>query len=1048
MDISPVFMMKTIVLIRAITRIRPFLWALLTWAICPSQAAAPPSWQGPGIGLPAANPGNLDFLPGQLAGTCFSRVSNFTNTSDPEGFVIAFFDTRDPIGEGAVPGNLWRTDSNVPATGPFYRYHGDQLRAKNIGEVFGVCVSRENNPDIWVSGTSAYASDASSWDPSLAPNNTLPAAPAQRGLVYRIDGTTGAPVDVVALNTAPIASGIRPAELGNLCWDRSDDGTDWVYVSNLNDGLIYRLEAQNLQGSQLTFDHGVDGLPNESLPVVADVPATEFTPDNRFVWGVQIRPSDGRLFYAVWNGAGVDSEVWSVDLDASTGAFLPATAQRELTVPLYSSYRYPIASLSFGADGNTLYAAERGHRGRNYDAAHVNRILEWTFDPSGPSWDLDPQITSTPTHKYYLGAAFQGQNSAGGVQPDCNGNLWVTGNFYSGTSVPGYVYGAQRIPNGGNFATVPEQQGSTSIWIDYNDDSTKVEKYAIGALAMWKPCACMNIDVEEIDCPDELDQDYQITLNVTNLIDRTATIGWLRPCPQADLPAGAVTTTPTPSSLFNLNNPIGQNQSTTIPFTIGQSLGGHKVYFTLTLFDDRMEECCTEKFCIDVPPCDCAEILKQEVVSEQLANGDVKHTITLTVRNMTHLSANPYPFYFVTVPPQPGFVTFDAVPNPNPILPGNVGTATFCYLCPLIQQPCPDKIQTLVGFHDSFIENCCSIEVCIELNPVGKVVEKDTCNITPQVAILCFDADRNEWYTNIRATICNNFCEERTYDLDGKVLQGAPPSMVITGPAQVGPIPPGGCRTVDFRISGQFQSGQQANYEIIFTPTDGGPPLICGGTVVNSPDPVKFVDDNPGGIRINAARNDVVTISYIIENSGDVEADIPLDVSSQFGAFLVSVNSAAPEHLTDFTVVTVPANSSRVVKVQIRLADPTRRDLPAFVDLDLVRLDGALISGVSTSVMVEPLPDGAGKVRCVGCKAIQTGDPAMPISYRLTIEVLSPSATVQVEQTATLERWSATLIRSTSNGPAESELTFPQGLHEIYIDHPGSWHCFFRTISE
>ena len=127
MDISPVFMMKTIVLIRAITRIRPFLWALLTWAICPSQAAAPPSWQGPGIGLPAANPGNLDFLPGQLAGACFSRVSNFTNTSDPEGFVIAFFDTRDPIGEGAVPGNLWRTDSNVPAKRKFLAVNPDQL---------------------------------------------------------------------------------------------------------------------------------------------------------------------------------------------------------------------------------------------------------------------------------------------------------------------------------------------------------------------------------------------------------------------------------------------------------------------------------------------------------------------------------------------------------------------------------------------------------------------------------------------------------------------------------------------------------------------------------------------------------------------------------------------------------------------------------------------------------------------------------------------------------------------------------------------------------
>jgi|TARA_B110000305_G_scaffold81691_1_gene92038 hypothetical protein len=51
-------------------------------------------------------------------------------------------------------------------------------------------VSYQNNPDIWVSGTRAYASEASSYDPSLAPNNTFPAAPAQRGLVYQIEGTT------------------------------------------------------------------------------------------------------------------------------------------------------------------------------------------------------------------------------------------------------------------------------------------------------------------------------------------------------------------------------------------------------------------------------------------------------------------------------------------------------------------------------------------------------------------------------------------------------------------------------------------------------------------------------------------------------------------------------------------------------------------------------------------------------------------------------------------------------------------------------------------
>ncbi|MDE0862070.1 MAG: hypothetical protein OSA93_18080 [Akkermansiaceae bacterium] len=51
-------------------------------------------------------------------------------------------------------------------------------------------MSYQNNPDTWVSGTRAYASEASSYDPSLGPNNTFPAVPAQSDLVYQIEGTT------------------------------------------------------------------------------------------------------------------------------------------------------------------------------------------------------------------------------------------------------------------------------------------------------------------------------------------------------------------------------------------------------------------------------------------------------------------------------------------------------------------------------------------------------------------------------------------------------------------------------------------------------------------------------------------------------------------------------------------------------------------------------------------------------------------------------------------------------------------------------------------
>ena len=83
------------------------------------------------------------------------------------------------------------------------------------------------------------------------------------------------------------------------------------------------------------------------------------------------------------------------------------------------TYRSPVASLQFSADGGQLLAPERGHRALGNDSGHSNRVLEWLYDSSGPSWNLVPEITPAPAFKYHMGSAFGGQNAAGGVQPDC-----------------------------------------------------------------------------------------------------------------------------------------------------------------------------------------------------------------------------------------------------------------------------------------------------------------------------------------------------------------------------------------------------------------------------------------------------------------------------------------------------------------------------------------------------------------------------------------------------------------------------------------------------
>lgn len=1026
-----------------LTLVASFALALLT------HAAPPASWQGPGIAPYGANPGNLNLLPGQLVGTCFSRISNNDPSSDPDGFVLAVFDTRDPIAEGAIPGNLWRTDSLNPAAGPFYRYHGDNMRARVLGEVFGVCVSREDAPDIWVAGTSAYAADAGGWDNTIPPNNTLPAG-SQLGRVYRIDNVTGNPVDVVSLNNTPIAGAARPAELGNICWNKSGDGNEWVYVSNFNDGLIYRLEAQNLQGSQLTFDHGVDARPNESLAPVADNPASEVTGNRRLVWGLQVCPFDGRLYYAVYNGNSAPCEIWSVELDASTGAFLPATAQLDITVLTTPQYRAPIASLQFSADGTQLFAAERGHSRLGNNGAHSNRILEWVYDSSGPSWNLVPEITPTPSFKYHLGSSFGGQNSAGGVQPDCNGNVWVTGNFYSGTTAGSYLYGAQRIPAGGNFATAPEQSGSTSLWIDYNDSPLEVTKYALGALAMWEPCGCMEIEVAEIDCPEEPDGPFVINLDVTNLSGQTATIGWIRPCPEEDLPSGATSVTPNPATLFPLDNPVANGDQTNISFEVPFDQRGRTICFSLTLFDARLNECCTEKFCFDLPDCECAEIIDQSVQTETLANGDVKHTITITVRNLTHLSGDPYPFSYATVPPQPGFVTFDATPTPDPILPGQTGTFTFCYICPLLQQPCPDKLITLIAFHDGTVENCCSIEACLELPPGDKVSEPDTRQIVNRNAVACEDPTGQGWFADIRVVICNNFCEPRTYEWEVTPESG---NIIGISPnaGAVGPIPPGECQTISFRILGNLQPGQNGTYSITFQPTDGGPVVTCSGNFTRPEDPVKVigVGDEPEPSDLQDGR--VARLDYQVVNDGDRDVTVPILFSSQFGAFLIGPAGEQPDRLQYSTTVRVPAGGKVDLSLAIRLENPDRTDLPAFVEVDVFRLDdpgpfGHLPQARAIRIpRTNPAPSPA-PVICLNCSNLVPVSAGANSLFQLEIEVNTDRLTLQVEKSEAVPDWQPAQFRIAPTGPNVDEVTLPRGRHTLYIEHQGRERCFFRLL--
>ena len=134
------------------------------------------------------------------------------------------------------------------------------------------------------------------------------------------------------------------------------------YVSNIDDGLIYRLD---LSGSTLsTWDHGLN-LPTAIPPSTAipDDTRAAFTALGRRVWGLQAH--NNRLYYAIWweDGGRPDpvhaNEVWSIAL-SSSGGFVPGTDQLEISIPPLDAQNYsnPVSDISFGPAG-TMLLAER-----------------------------------------------------------------------------------------------------------------------------------------------------------------------------------------------------------------------------------------------------------------------------------------------------------------------------------------------------------------------------------------------------------------------------------------------------------------------------------------------------------------------------------------------------------------------------------------------------------------------------------------------------------------------------------------------------------------
>ncbi len=561
-------------------------------------------------------------------------------------------------------------------------YHGpaSSWTKNNLGDIFGLTFDDFGN--IYVTATTAYGTD------------TYPAGGTAMD-IYKIDGGSGAITLFKALPQSPAT--LPGAGLGNIAYDGTHKN---FYVSNIDDGLIYRLD---LSGNTLsTWDHGVN-LPTAYPPSLAipDDPKTPFTALGRRVWGLQAH--NNRLYYAVWwEDAGRPNavhanEIWSVAL-SSSGNFVLGTDQLEVSMPadvfldgVVSNYSNPVSDISFGPTG-TMLLAERTMADDTTPDAHEARALEYML--SGISWIPTTSVFSigVPGVSFGFPPLNVGASSAGGTDYDfgAGGRAWVTGDALQLSPVN--IYGLQGLPaSGGSILD--------SILIDLNGVVSQQNKTQIGDVEI--PCPSCKVNGTVVT-PANASAPYTYQFTITNNSTVAASTIVILPI------SGVTSITPQTILLSPALQP-GQT-SQTFTLTLNGAQPGVEACFNMALVAADGTACCSLQLCVPIPS--CFEVLSQIVTC--LPNGQVK--VTVTLKNL-----EPYTLYYASIVPSnpaktatPPFFTLG-----TPVPP--FGTTTVATVISPVAFG--ETVFYTLTIHASDLSTCCSRVLSFTANckriPIG-----------------------------------------------------------------------------------------------------------------------------------------------------------------------------------------------------------------------------------------------------------------------------------------------------------------------------------------
>jgi hypothetical protein len=697
--------------------------------------------------LPPVTTGPPVLACGWSVATCFSGAARGGPNSGASGYVLGQIDTN----PASLPN--WGSANNAPPTTGMY-HHPDWTR-RRMGEVFGVTLDHQANPNTFVAATAIYNTSHfwgyNQWPADGSAGDTFGTF-GKPGGIYCIDGTTGAVGNYAEVPNAGLpAKANTPGSLGNLFYDSQ---RRLIFVSNLDNGKIYSIPWQAAcpatpytatNGVQVVFDHGLNGRDKEGLAILPDSGVSGVTAAGRRVWAVHVWQN--RLYYSVWNEATVgggtsksnnaNTEIWSVAFTPGPGGTVdPATTRLEIdsienVTPATILNSMPVSDMTISNSG-AMMLAQRGCRVAPSPAdVHMTThgILPGMIDTNGPhnanvhQFRQNAALDWVRDKEFNVGQFSLNTNAAGGIDIDCDETVLATGNALAwgspNTQDNGAWYGLQVIPNNvnpnGNAGTLI----ANSHIIDFNPDwalnsggvMREATKSTPGDVALYKcPCPCFQIVSEQADCRGTTLR-WTVTLrNTSSIAISSLTFGALTAGVTKQGPAEVIL----PTAMA-----VGEIRTFNFDFTIPANPPA-EFCFEICATDNIPSRCCTMQFCIR-PEC-CLHLA--DIRFDSLGGNNWNFCATVT--NLSGVTATRLILANTTPGGKCPAFTNPIIALTPPLAHGQ--SRSFC--APFAASAFCIRLNFSVSLHDASYRTCCSrtlsyawwraTDVDIVRDPVGR----------------------------------------------------------------------------------------------------------------------------------------------------------------------------------------------------------------------------------------------------------------------------------------------------------------------------------------